>query len=234
MLQRFPLLEAASLKAIPFFRQCCSLGFVLSLYGLCCWHHLSICATNSSKIAEIKLILFLRLFSEFPGDFLVTLWEWREKRQGIYIYMVYIPTGAHLSASGKLYQLENLKLDFALISPESVMPAVPKRRDLVPSLQNQTAQPVLQELESFWWGPGKESSDGAAGSEVCEKWDWGGALRVWSGWGTILVHRILCLLPQAFFVQMQPYWSTALAILWWNWISFSFFVIICRRHGNIY
>lgn len=93
MLQRFPLLEAASLKAIPFFRQCCSLGFVLSLYGLCCWHHLSICATNSSKIAEIKLILFLRLFSEFPGDFLVTLWEWREKRQGItryiHIYGIY-------------------------------------------------------------------------------------------------------------------------------------------------
>lgn len=60
--------------------------------------------------------------------------------------MLYIPTGAHVSASGTLYQLENLKLDFALISPEAVMPAVPKRRDLVPSLQN----PVLQELESSW------------------------------------------------------------------------------------
>lgn len=46
--------------------------------------------------------------------------------------MLYIPTGAHLSASGKLYQLKNLKLNFALVSSQAVMPAVPKRRDLVP------------------------------------------------------------------------------------------------------
>lgn len=105
------------------------------------------------QIAKINLILFLRLFSEFPDDFSVTLWEWREKREGTYIYVLHIPTGAHLSASGKLYQLKNLKVNFALVSPEAVMPAVPKRRDLVPPLQSRAAQLVLQELESSWWGP---------------------------------------------------------------------------------
>lgn len=74
----------------------------------------------------------------------------REKRSYIHIYVIYIPTGAHLSASDKLYHLEDLKVDFALVSPEAAMPAVPKRRGLVPSLQSQTAQAVLQELESSW------------------------------------------------------------------------------------
>lgn len=104
------------------------------------------------QIAKINLILFLRLFSESPDIFLVTLWEWKEEREGICIYVLYIPTGAHLSASGKLYQLKNLKLNFALVSSQAVMPAVPKRRDLVPPLQSQAAQLVLQELESSWRG----------------------------------------------------------------------------------
>lgn len=188
-----------------------------------------LCATNSSDIAEINRILFLRLFSEFPHDISVTPWEWREKKEGISIYMLHIPTGAHLSASGKLYQLENLKLDFALVSPEAEVPAVPKRRVWCPLCR--ARQPSL--CCRSWGGPGKDSRDGAALSERCEKRDWVELWGVCSGWGTILAHReCVCSLKLSLCkcsLMKHCFGSIVMELNFY----FIFVVIICRSHGSI-
>lgn len=183
------------------FRQCCSLGFFPSLYGLCCWHHLS--ATNSSKIAEINLILFLRLFSEFPDEFLVTLLGMkREKRRYIHIYVIH----PHRCTSVSLRQVVSIRKLETLLCPRvscSSNVCSAQKEGFVPSLQSQAARAVLQELESFWWGSGKESSDGAQWDrwEIRLRWRLRALVRLENHPGT----QSMCLLPRAVFVQMQPH-----------------------------
>lgn len=112
----------------------------------------SLCATNAldSKNKSYFISQFIYWISKC--SLLVTLWEQREKIEGIYIRTYVIHPHRCIAANFRqAVSINKVETNFAIVPPQAVKPTMPKRWELVSTLHNQTTQLVIQKLETFSW-----------------------------------------------------------------------------------